>query len=590
MTNTEPTEALGRRTTYGEASDPPLLSVVVPTHDVRPWIGETVQSLLDQELEELEIIVVDDHSTDGTLEFLTDIARDDSRVRIIEATEVGGAAARNTAMRLARGRYLAFCDADDLVPPTAYRALVESLESTGSDIAFGDYLKFSPTTTWRPTSGWPAYSEPRRSVAVAEHPSLIRGRAVWNKVFRREFWEGIDVEFPETPRSNDIVPMLTSYLAADRIDVIDDVVYLYRERPGASSMTARAASAGSLLAYLEQESACATLITLASDARLSSTYAGVFYEADGWKHLRDHLTEADRDTSHDDAIAQVLTTITDGLPSFRFNRLSRIRRAVFELARSGELDAASALVRVTEPHPLHRPDHVGLWNLVLDRLRMRGDQATAQEAVRMLTPLITEQIRLGSPDDDDELVVLIRSAEHASQTDPWRPLRRVPELDGSTQLDDGALLDRLRASRAAAHRITTVTVERGAVTISGLAHADTVELAFRDNATDRRFAVAVTHDSDGDGHGAAWTTATTRSTSLPTGVRLHLVAHGEDDVSTLVSFPRDVAFATPYDRLARFDVGRSGEGGMWIERRPHWTVRGAKRTYHALRAAVTKGR
>ena len=142
----------------------PVLSVVVPTHNVRDWIGETLATLADQHLDGVEIIVVDDHSIDGTREIVLTWANSDARIRLIDATEFGGANARNLGVHHARGRYLAFCDGDDLVPPGAYKAMVDSLESSGSDIVFGDYLKFSTMKTWRPTDRWSAYAEQRVAV------------------------------------------------------------------------------------------------------------------------------------------------------------------------------------------------------------------------------------------------------------------------------------------------------------------------------------------------------------------------------------------------------------------------------------------
>ncbi|MFF2390810.1 glycosyltransferase family 2 protein [Agromyces sp. NPDC058104] len=290
-------------------SAPPLLSVIVPSHNVWPWISETMQTILGQDLRDLEVIVVDDHSTDGTREILAGFQSRDERVAVIDATEFGGAAARNLGLQHASGRYLAFCDADDLVPRGAYHALVNSLEASGSEIAFGDFLKFSPTATWRPTSGWPAFAQPRVGFTLIEQPSIIRGRAVWNKVFRRDFWERVDIRFPESARSNDIVPMLTSYLAAQSFDLVDEIVYLYRERPGGSSMTSRARSSVSLRAYLEQELSCAELVAGQGDHGVSSVFAGVFREADGWKHLAEHLSAPERESDDDLEIGRLLDEI-----------------------------------------------------------------------------------------------------------------------------------------------------------------------------------------------------------------------------------------------------------------------------------------
>lgn len=566
----------------------PTLSVLVPAHNVRSWIGETIRSLRDQELSDLEVIVVDDHSTDGTRELLDRLADEDPRVIVVDAVETGGANARNTAVHHAHGRYLAFCDADDLVPPGAYRALVESLESSGSDIAFGDFLKFSPMRTWRPTQGWPAYQDDRRAVRLSEHPSLLRGRAVWNKVFRAEFWHRLGAEFPETARSNDIVPMLTSYLAADRVDVVSDVVYLYRERPGRTSMTARATSAVSVLAYLRQEHVCATMITDAEDAALSSTFAGLFYEADGWKHLSDHLADPSRDSSCDPEIAETVAAIMVQLPEFRFNRVAPLRRAVFDLVRRQQLDVASALVQLVERRPEHRPSHLGRWTFLLDQLCASGNSLAARDAVRMLTPLLAEQIRIGDEADDAALVTLLRSAEAASADDPWHPLQRIPEFDGSPVLADDEIVARIRTSRARAHRIAEVRIKRGNLALFGASVAAGITLHFRANSSSRRLPVRTSRVRTTEG-ATGWTATVSRGSRLPVGVRLHLVAT-EASNSAMVTFPHDVELTAPYDRFATFTIGRTGEGGIWVERRPHWVLRGGRRAARTLRERLAAAR
>src|SRR5699024_2609168 len=116
-------------------------SVVIPTHNVRPWLRQLLDSVLRQ-LDDLEVIVVDDRSDDGTVEDAGAAAARDPRVMVIASPGQGGGSARNAGAERARGRYLVFADGDDLIPDGAYAALTESLERSGSDMAVGDYLKF----------------------------------------------------------------------------------------------------------------------------------------------------------------------------------------------------------------------------------------------------------------------------------------------------------------------------------------------------------------------------------------------------------------------------------------------------------------
>lgn len=324
--------------------DGTLLSVVIPTHNVEPWIDELLTSVLAQGLPGMEVIVVDDHSVDGTLERVRRRADLDPRVRLIEARDAGGATARNIGVASSSGRYIVFADGDDIVPHGAYVAMVESAENSGSDIVFGDYLKFSTTSTWNPTKNWPGHRSQRNSVPFASEPSLIRGRACWNKLFRRSLLTDNGITFPEVPRSNDIVPMTKAYLAARRVDVVEDCVYLYRQRPGTSSMTARAGAEVASVSYLTQEAECARLIVLHDDDAVMSAYSSLIFDSDAWVHLHGYLLGLDGSNVSAEVLAAV-DALFDAAPREGFARAAAHKRLLFGLLRVHETAAALALTR-----------------------------------------------------------------------------------------------------------------------------------------------------------------------------------------------------------------------------------------------------
>lgn len=324
--------------------DGTILSVVIPTHNVEPWIDELLTSVLAQGLPGMEVIVVDDHSVDGTLERVRRRADLDPRVRVIEARDAGGATARNIGVASSSGRYIVFADGDDIVPHGAYVAMVESAESSGSDIVFGDYLKFSTTSTWNPTKNWPGHRSQRSSVPFASEPSLIRGRACWNKLFRRTLLTDNDITFPEVPRSNDIVPMTKAYLAARRVDIVEECVYLYRQRPGTSSMTARAGAELAAVSYLTQEAECARLIVLHDDVAVMSAYSSLIFDSDAWVHLHGYLLGLQGSSVSDEVLAAV-DALFDAAPRGGLARAAAHKRLLFGLLRVHETGAALALTR-----------------------------------------------------------------------------------------------------------------------------------------------------------------------------------------------------------------------------------------------------
>lgn len=267
------------------ATDAPELSVVVPTHNVGLWIGEMLSSILDdqslpQEPLDFEVIVVDDGSSDDTVEIAEAYAARDPRLHVVRSPGTGGGQARNHGVSLARGDYLAFADGDDLVPRGAYNTMLRKIRATGSDMVVGRFFKLFSDKVWWPVKAWPAFDEERTAVTLGEQPSAIRNRACWNRVFRRSFWVDNEITFPDASRSNDIVPMVRAMLAA-RFDVVTKTVYVYRDRPGPGSMTARSHSAAGITSYLEQELECARRVAAAGDDRVLKEYASLVLEADG---------------------------------------------------------------------------------------------------------------------------------------------------------------------------------------------------------------------------------------------------------------------------------------------------------------------
>ena len=95
----------------------PIVSVIIAAFNAQRWINLSIESAQSQTLREIEIIVVDDGSTDDTAEMVMRIAKDDPRIHLIQQPNAGVGAARNAGIRLARGKFVAPLDADDLWQP-----------------------------------------------------------------------------------------------------------------------------------------------------------------------------------------------------------------------------------------------------------------------------------------------------------------------------------------------------------------------------------------------------------------------------------------------------------------------------------------
>lgn len=126
----------------------PLISVIVPAHNSEAYLGAAVASLTAQTVRDLEIIIVDDGSTDGTATVAAECASRDPRIRVISRQTASGrpACARNAGLGVARGKYIALLDADDIALPHRLEAAISAMQRTGARFAFADYCKLHQKT------------------------------------------------------------------------------------------------------------------------------------------------------------------------------------------------------------------------------------------------------------------------------------------------------------------------------------------------------------------------------------------------------------------------------------------------------------
>lgn len=214
------------------------LSVVVPIHDVKQYLDACLASLRDQTYPDLEVILVDDGSTD-TSSIIAERWADECGWKLIVQENLGLSFARNAGTAVASGDLLAFCDADDVVVATAYERLCATLDKSGSDVASGAVRRLDSLGTRE----HPRYSDLFRASRLRTHirrdHSIVLDRMIWNKVFDRRFWDANDLSFT-LPKYEDAPVTIKAHLAADSVDVLNDVVYLWRIREeGSRSITQR---------------------------------------------------------------------------------------------------------------------------------------------------------------------------------------------------------------------------------------------------------------------------------------------------------------------------------------------------------------
>lgn len=243
----------------------PLVSIIVPVYQVKEYIGECVESLLRQTYTNLEILLVDDGSTDGSGELCDVYAAKDARVRVVHQENRGLSAARNTGIDLMKGEYASFVDSDDVVLPDFIETLYELARKYRADVAACAYVRCTTEELMRirnelsyTGSGEYAGSDTDdgmqdrqakeqragKELCVASEQLLRRWHGkykkwetvAWNKLYRADVlrgrWDKSAVRFPIGRRHEDV---LTSHLLianADRVVMTRKKLYLYRVRPG----------------------------------------------------------------------------------------------------------------------------------------------------------------------------------------------------------------------------------------------------------------------------------------------------------------------------------------------------------------------
>lgn len=207
----------------------PKVSVVVPAYNVAKFLPRCLDALLAQTLRDIQVICIDDGSTDGTATVLRRYAVKDSRIVALYGENHGAEWARSLAMEHAIGKYLMFCDADDEYAPEMCATMVGAMERLGVDLVIGSARHEGRFTE--------AERRNRQRRDIDRAPVEIRGRddVLWNKIFRRDLIERSGLRFPRDPGIRfgfDAVFCFCYQLVADQAATLSARLYTYRRRRG----------------------------------------------------------------------------------------------------------------------------------------------------------------------------------------------------------------------------------------------------------------------------------------------------------------------------------------------------------------------
>ena len=241
----------------------PLVSIIVPVYNVQNSVARCLESVLAQTWKEIEVIVLNDGSTDGSLAICEQFRRKDPRITLIDKPNAGLSMTRNDGMKVAKGKYVQFVDSDDLLEPDFTENMVRAAEANSADLVISPYWMALPPEMVNPGEGeklapdaklfledpsvtdrrgykvrqygfLPAgvYDQRAYAMQLIEKPATFYFNVVWNKLYRRQLLEAVDLWFTNDLLYAEDQQFNVRYLQyAKVIASIDTPGYYYIQNP-----------------------------------------------------------------------------------------------------------------------------------------------------------------------------------------------------------------------------------------------------------------------------------------------------------------------------------------------------------------------
>lgn len=235
----------------------PKLSVIVPVYKVEKYIHQCLDSLLAQDYEDMEILLIDDGSPDRCGAICDDYAKKDARVRVIHQENQGLAEVRNIGIREATGAYIGFVDSDDYVRPGMFSKMMGCIEKDKQiDIVVCDYSTFPGEETDQQTVHPQRIDIEAGTESVREAFLMDRYTpVVWNKIYYKNLFGGVII--PKDLPSEDAYVLAPVIARAKGFAYVPEVFYCYRLHDSSFAMTAKVKKKwGTYKAWHERERVC----------------------------------------------------------------------------------------------------------------------------------------------------------------------------------------------------------------------------------------------------------------------------------------------------------------------------------------------
>ena len=380
----------------------PRVSVIVPVHNSERCLPECLDSILTQTENNIEVICINDGSTDSSASILKDYVERDGRLTVISKECLGAGAARNKGLSVAKGTYLSFLDSDDFFEPNMLKDAANRMDQPEADVViFGSWIyderrKADRQATWNLRRRFVPDTQPFTFRELADHAFLAFGNCVWNRLFRRGFVESYHLRFQEISRANDLLFSCSSIVLAKHLCTLEQSYVHYRVGTGTSLQSTNDREP---LSFYKAFSALRSFISERGlSEELEVAYAnhvldGITYNADslhsleGLKRLKNaiknefepelNLLLLPADCFEDmDRLEQYRSLCTDEINEYLFRRLSTIRADRDNC--SWQIDWNERRLRKSDQELANAANHIKNLQQELDNARKQTETVWAE--------------------------------------------------------------------------------------------------------------------------------------------------------------------------------------------------------------------
>lgn len=230
-----------------------LVSIIIPVYNTEEYLNKCLDSVLNQTYKNIEIIIIDDESTDNSYEILQKYQKEDKRIILLRQKNSGQGVARNKGIEIAKGEYICFVDSDDRIAKNMVEEMIKEIEKTSSD--FSSFL-----IAFENSKNQKIYRKKFNYLTLEKeniYKNAIEIKDIftvpWNKIYKKDFLIKNSVFFPEIRKNEDIFFVHKLAFYSKKCSFVNKVFYYAWEREGSTSRNVTKENINAILILLKEE-------------------------------------------------------------------------------------------------------------------------------------------------------------------------------------------------------------------------------------------------------------------------------------------------------------------------------------------------